>query len=143
MDRQRIIKFQDELVVNGVTFREEYESIFRHGNEKPLEALALNYTRWIGDKMHAVKFDSEAYEVSIETNMSDDEIEDFERQREENWLPSALLEHLKSDLGINDNVANDNTDSDDDSENATNSEEEDHTLNEINNRNPLPTSSEP
>ena len=86
----RSIMMDHEMVVDGVVLRERKELV-NAKDEKGLATSTLVHSRAIGDRRYVVKqsaLDDNVENEIIETDMTNDQVEEFKKEWELKWNPS-------------------------------------------------------
>jgi len=89
-DSHKVILMEHELVVDGVTFREAKEMSTVHDSSGTTDKVILVHTRMIGDQAYQIRETKEGGKVvdaTINTTMSEEEVESFEKEWQEKWQP--------------------------------------------------------
>ena len=87
----RNVLMEHEMVVDGVILCESKEQHYAINDQSGQAEQILKHSRWIGDKKYTVKqtvFDGEVIFEAVDTNIDDDQIEEFKQEWEEKWQPS-------------------------------------------------------
>ena len=90
----RNVLMEHEMNVDGVRLAETKELHHAIDEETGQAQEILTHSRWIDDKMYAVKtiiFDGEVQEETVDTNLAEDKIETFKQEWEEKWKPTLGL----------------------------------------------------
>ena len=93
----RSILLDHQMIVDGVLMRERKDLVKTLNDETGVEESHLTHTRFIGDKTFTAKksiTDGEEEEETIETEMDDSELENFNNEWEEKWSKAHILELL-------------------------------------------------
>lgn len=91
----RSIMMDHEMVVDGVVLRERKELV-NAKDEKGLATSTLVHSRAIGDRRYVVKqsaLDDNVENEIIETDMTNDQVEEFKKEWELKWNPSIGKEN--------------------------------------------------
>jgi len=90
-DSHKVILMEHELVVDGVTLRETKEMSTVHESSGSSDKVILVHTRMIGDRAYQIRETKEGGKVvdaTINTTMSEQEVETFEKEWQEKWQPA-------------------------------------------------------
>ena len=90
----RNVLMEHEMNVDGVRFAETKELHHAIDDESGQAQEILTHSRWIDDKMYAVKtiiFDGEVQEETVHTNLAEDKIEAFKQEWEEKYFRRIRL----------------------------------------------------
>jgi len=90
-ENHKVVLMEHELQVDGVTLRETKEMSTLHSTEGGPGQVTLVHTRMIGDRAYQIretKEDGRVVDATINTTMSESEVETFEKDWSRMWQPA-------------------------------------------------------
>jgi len=88
----KVILMEHELAIDGVTLKETKEMFTEHSsNTGDKDQVTLVHTRMIGNRAYQVretKEDDRVVDTVVNTTMSEEEVETFEKEWKEKWQPA-------------------------------------------------------